>query len=90
MAWNEPCDTRIYRNNLEDGAEFPAFELVEKLNTNDTAFVVRDTANGIYCLQSYSTIVSMAVGGQDIRLGHWSRTTAKHQSMFSSWVSAHC
>lgn len=48
-----------------------------------SAWVVRDTANGVLCLQSYATIVSCVFDGEAIRLGNWSVTTSKHQSFFA-------
>lgn len=88
MAWYEPTKMSEYLDKLENPST-PEWELVKKLNTNDTAFVVRDTANGITCLQSYSTIVSMQAGAEDIRLGRWSVTTSKHQGMFGVWCMNH-
>lgn len=81
MAWSAPYHYEKYLDRLQDPKE-PEFEKVKPLNTNGTAYVVRDRANGFICLQSYSTIVSFVVDGQVIDLGHWSVTTSKHQGQF--------
>lgn len=81
MAWSAPYYYEEYLDRLQDPKE-PEFEKVKPLNTNGTAYVVRDRANGFICLQSYSTIVSFVVDGQVIDLGSWSVTTSKHQGQF--------
>lgn len=76
-------ETSEYLSKLENPKE-PVWELVEQIG-NKQAWVVRDTANDILCLQSYHTIVSMKVGDEHVSLGHWSRTTSAHQSAFYSY-----
>ena len=80
-SWSEPYEYRKYLERLQDPKQ-PVFRKVKALNTNGTAWVVEDTANGFICLQSYSTIVSFVVDGQVIDLGKWSVTTSKHQGQF--------
>ena len=86
MAWTRPSDIEKYLEVLENPAR-PEWEKVEALNTNGTAWVVRDTANGVLALQSYSTVVSVYMGGEVKRLGRWSVTTSKHQGQFEYWCS---
>ena len=84
MAWTRPSEIGEYLGVLENPAR-PEWEKVEVLNTNGTAWVVRDTANGVLALQSYSTVVSVLMGGEVRRLGKWSVTTSKHQCQFERW-----
>ena len=44
--------------------------------------IVIDYGNGIYELQSYSTIVSRCENGKVEHLGRWSQTTSRHQREF--------
>ncbi len=41
-----------------------------------------DHENGVYELQSYSTIVSRCENGKVTHLGKWSQTTTRHQKEF--------
>nr|DAH60803.1 MAG TPA: hypothetical protein [Caudoviricetes sp.] len=41
-----------------------------------------DHENGIFELQSYSTIVSRCENGKVEELGRWSKTTTRHQKEF--------
>lgn len=92
--WFEPYHYDIYLSELEN-PESPRWELVEELdvgkgsfNGAGNAWIVRDTANGLICLQSYATIVSVYVGGGEVRhLGKWSRTTSRHQACFAGRMS---
>lgn len=74
-------DTKAYLERLE----YPATPVWEEVCQIDScqAWVVRDTANGLVCLQSYSTIVSFKVGGETVHLGRWSNTTSRHQAKFA-------
>ena len=74
-------DTKAYLDHLES-PKTPVWENVCQID-NCQAWVVRDTANGLVCLQSYSTIVSFKLGGETVHLGKWSVTTSKHQSAFA-------
>lgn len=84
MAWSEPYHEEKYLAYLENPA-IPAWEKVEALNTNDTAYVVYDRANDVYALQSYSTICAVKVGDTSEDLGKWSVTTSRHQGLFRCW-----
>ena len=92
--WSKPYHYSEYLSEL-DNPEIPEWEPVEELNVGKGSFsgagqawVVRDTANGMLCLQSYATIVSMYVGGGEVReLGKWTRTTSRHQAAFRCWAS---
>lgn len=88
MAWSAPYNRAEYMEYLE-APKSPDWVKVAALNTNDTAYVVYDRANGVYALQSYSTICSIQVGDSDVRLGRWSVTTSKHQCHFSRWCASH-
>lgn len=74
-------DTEAYLDHLES-PKTPVWENVCQLD-NCQAWVVRDTANGLVCLQSYSTIVSFKLGGETVHLGKWTPTTSHHQSRFA-------
>ena len=88
-VWSRPTEYYDYLNMLEK-PRLPKFELVSELEVGRGSFVgaghawiVRDTENGIICLQSYSTIVSFKVGEKVIDC--WSgktRATTHHQSRF--------
>lgn len=88
-VWSSPSEYYDYLNMLEK-PRLPHFELVSKLEVGRGSFVgaghawiVRDTENGIICLQSYSTIVSFKVGNKVIDC--WSgktRATTHHQNRF--------
>lgn len=78
-------ETEKYMATLENPKQ-PEFVLIEQLNKCQ-AWVVRDVANGVVCLQSYNTIVSVKQGDEGVSLGHWSVTTSKHQSFFRRWCS---
>lgn len=84
MAWSEPYHEEKYLAYLEN-PEIPAWEKVEALNTNGTAYVVYDSANGVYALQSYSTVCAVKVGDTSEDLGKWSVTTSRHQGLFRCW-----
>ena len=87
--WTAPYHYDIYLSKLEN-PESPRWEPIMELNVGRGSFagagqawVVRDTANGIVCLQSYATIVSIYLGnGRTLDLDRWSRTTSRHQSAF--------
>lgn len=64
----------------------PVFETVERIS-NCQAWVVRDTANNMICLQSYYTIVSIKVGNGSKDLANYSSTTSRHQCYFRRWCS---
>ena len=90
-TWTYPYYTEDYRNMLAEGAAEPRFELVRELDVGRGSFcgsghawIVEDVANGIVCLQSYSTIVSVVRNGQAFHLGKWTRATSGHQSKFSA------
>ena len=69
----------------------PEWEFKEKLcayhgpNYTGRAWVVYDKANDVECLLSYNTIVSYKVGNRIIRLGTWSHTTSRQQSLYERW-----
>ena len=48
---------------------------------------VLDYGNGVYELQSYSTIVSRCENGVVTHLGRWSQTTSRHQREFEKQYS---
>lgn len=89
--WTEPYHYDIYLSSLED-PQSPRWEVLEELNVGRGSFsgaghawIVRDTVNGVICLQSYATIVSIYLGGGEVRsLGKWSPTTSRHQSAFAA------
>ena len=83
MSFEPASDTKVYLEYLED-PKTPVFEKVCRLG-HKNAWVVRDTANGLVCLQSYRTIVAIKNGSDSIDLGKFSVTTTSHQSKFSSW-----
>ena len=95
--WTEPYHYDIYLSNLEN-PQSPRWEVLEELEMGGSGFsgsghawIVKDTVNGMICLQSYATIVSIYVGnGQTQDLGKWSPTTSRQQNRFrarmSSWV----
>ena len=78
-------DLSEYKHALNDPKP-PVFETVERIN-NCQAWVVRDVANNMICLQSYYTIVSIKVGNGSKDLGNYSSTTSRHQSYFRDWCS---
>lgn len=90
-TWTEPYHYDIYLSALEN-PQSPRWELIEELNVargsfngSGHAWIVRDTVNGVICLQSYATIVSIYLGDGEVRsLGNWSRTTSRHQSAFAA------
>ena len=93
--WTNPCEWQTYLNSLENPKN-PKFELIGELDVgkgsfsgSGNAWVVRDTENGVVCLQSYATIVSVQTGSESVDLGKWSRTTSLHQRRFSSWCYHH-
>ena len=93
--WGHPYEWQTYLNSLES-PKYPEFELVEELgvgsgsfNGSGHAWVVKDTANNVVCLQSYATIVSVQAGAESVDLGKWSRTTSHHQSLFGVWCHNH-
>lgn len=73
--------------------KYPDFRVVHEIECKGSyqgaghAWVVEDVANGLTCLQSYGTIVSVVLGGRVERLGSWSRTTALHQNKFELLMS---
>ena len=88
-VWSRPTEYSDYLRMLEQ-PRLPNFVLVGELEVGRGSFVgagnawiVRDTENGIICLQSYSTIVSFKVGEKVIDC--WSgktRATTHHQNRF--------
>ena len=79
---------------LAEGHPAPHFEVVREVETGRGSFhgaghawEVYDSANGVRCLQSYSTIVSIVRGDRTVRLGNWSRTTSYHQNLFDALVT---
>lgn len=88
LRYREADDYGVYLNNLEN-PKVPSFEYVCRLR-HKNAWVVRDTANGTVCLQSYSTIVSMQLpDGGSVDFGRWSNTTTRHQGDFRDWCREH-
>lgn len=94
-TWHRPYEWQAYLNSLES-PEHPEIELVEELDVGSGsyrgaghAWVVKDTANNVVCLQSYATIVSVQAGAESVDLGNWSRTTAHHQRRFRVWCYNH-
>lgn len=83
MSFEPAGDTKVYLEYLEN-PKTPVFEKVCRLGSK-SAWVVRDTANGLVCLQSYNTIVAIKNGRESIDLGKFSVTTTGHQSAFLSW-----
>ena len=89
-TWTYPYEHTDYARIFnEEMFKYPHFELVEELDVGRGSFcgaghawVVRDTANGLTCLQSYGTIVSVVLGGKVRHLGKWSKTTSIHQGRF--------
>ena len=89
-TWTYPYEHTDYAKLFnEEMFKYPQFELVEELDVGRGSFcgaghawVVRDTANGLTCLQSYGTIVSVVLGGHVRHLGKWTKTTSFHQSRF--------
>ena len=68
-TWTYPYEHTDYAKLFnEEMFKYPQFELVE--------------ANGLTCLQSYGTIVSVVLGGHVRHLGKWTKTTSFHQSRF--------
>lgn len=86
LPYTEATDYSLYLSNLQD-PKTPVFEVVERI-ANKNAWVVRDTANGNICLQSYRTIVSMKVGDSTVDFGIFSNTTTRHQGDFRAWCRA--
>lgn len=96
IEWTYPSETQEYKATLADNAESPHFVLLESLDVGRGSFrgaghawIVKDIANGIVCLQSYATIVSVACGPTVRHLGKWSRTTSGHQSRFAAYMQEH-
>lgn len=88
-TWERPYEYGAYLNKLEN-PEHPDFELVAELDVGRGSFngaghawVVYDRANGVECLQSYGTIVSVRIGGQVEHLGKWTPTTSRHQCRYA-------
>lgn len=77
-------ETDEYLSRLES-PKTPVWEEICQIDACQ-AWVVRDTANDVVCLQSYHTIVSMKMGDEIVELGKWSRTTSNHQRKFCSYV----
>ena len=77
-------ETEAYLKQLEN-PKTPEWEVITQIDSCQ-AWVVKDTANDIVCLQSYNTIVSMVVGNEIVHLGKWSPTTSHHQSKFYRFV----
>jgi hypothetical protein len=79
----EPNALDDYIKSLQD-PKTPKFEEVERIR-NTRAWVVRDTANHMICLQSYFTIVAVKLGASSKDLANFSATTAKQQRYFMDW-----
>ena len=82
------------RYSIEQTAEYlaalespkrPVWEEICQIDSCQ-AWVVKDTANDVICLQSYYTIVSIKMGDEILDLGRWSNTTSRHQSKFRCYV----
>jgi hypothetical protein len=93
--WGYPYHTEEYRNQLANNAKSPQWEFLKQLEltkchigTND-AYIVKDVANGIVCLQSYSTIVAVAYGKKTKNLAKWTPTTSWHQNEFAAYMAQH-
>ena len=83
LSYDDALYTEVYRNHLEN-PKWPEFEKVCQLK-NTNSWVVRDTANGTICCQSYRTIVAMKAGDTSIDFGTWSQATTRHQGLFRDW-----
>lgn len=77
-------ETDEYLSRLEN-PKTPVWEEICQIDSCQ-AWVVRDTANDVVCLQSYNTIVSMKMGNEIVHLGKWSVTTSCHQGKFYRFV----
>ncbi len=93
--WSYPCYTEEYRKHLAENSKSPDWHFLKQLEltshhigTND-AYIVKDMANGVVCLQSYSTIVAVAYGTKTKNLGKWTPTTSWHQNEFSAYMAGH-
>ena len=93
--WGYPYRTEEYRKQLANNAKSPEWQFLKQLEltkchigTND-AYIVKDVANGIVCLQSYSTIVAVAYGKKTKNLGNWTPTTSWHQNEFAAYMAEH-
>ena len=91
--WSHPYHYGEYLDYLGEKAKAPEFQLVRSLDVGrgsycgpHDAWIVKDVANGIVCLQSYSTIVSVKSGICTEELGKWSRTTSHHQRVFAETI----
>ena len=80
-------ETEKYIEMLES-PKTPKWELIEPIG-NKQAWIVKDVANGLVCLQSYYTIVSVMIGDEAVELGKWSPTTGRHQYEFRRWCANH-
>lgn len=93
--WGYPYRTEEYRNQLANNAKSPEWQFLKQLEltshhigTND-AYIVKDVANGIVCLQSYATIVAVAYGTKTKNLAKWTPTTSWHQNEFEAYMAVH-
>ena len=86
LRYREASDYDVYMEHLENPVH-PSFELVKRIGSKN-AWIVHDTANGLYCCQSYDTIVSVEIGGESVDLGRWSNSTTRHQGEFRRWVDS--
>ena len=93
--WSYPCHTEEYREHLAENSKSPQWEFLKQLEltsrhigTND-AFIVKDVANGIVCLQSYATIVAVAYATKTKNLGKWTSPTSWHQNEFAAYMAEH-
>ena len=91
--WTYPSERAEYMEILNpETRKYPEFRVVCEIECRGSyqgaghAWVVEDVANGLTCLQSYSTIVSVVLGGRVERLGKWSRITTGHQNRFELWA----
>jgi len=84
MKRYEILHTEEYLEALESPKR-PVWEEICQIDSCQ-AWVVKDTANDVVCLQSYYTIVSIKMGNEIHHLGRWSSTTSHHQSKFRRYV----
>lgn len=92
--WTAPWHYDRYLAVLEN-PEPPRWAMLEELDVGKDSFsgagqawIVKDAANDVTCLQSYATIVSVYLGEGQVRdLGTWSRTTSRHQARFRAHMA---
>jgi len=93
--WCYPSRTEEYRKQLADNAKCPHWIFLKQLELTphqigaNSAYIVKDVANGVVCLQSYATIVAVAFGTKTKNLGYWTNTTSRHQNRFEAYMAEH-